>query len=110
MHEVSTDIWPYAGHCSRGTEPEGMAMNARRTRAITLSLIALAGIALALIAAFLFNGDTREAFLYLGSGVSSLSLVLLLQTVRPAHEMKRVAPPNEETDLFPLNHGDYFTN
>ncbi len=57
-------------------------MNRRNISVIALGLAVAAGLVLMLVGIADFTGQTREAFVYPGSGTSALALVLLVETVR----------------------------
>ena len=60
-------------------------MNRRNVSVFALGLAVAAGLALMLVGIARFTGQTREAFVYPGSGTSALALVLLVETVRSRH-------------------------
>ena len=93
MHGVSGEISVYAEPDRPSSEREEQAVNRRSIRTIAVSLAVIGGLALSLIGVLLFNGDTREALLYVGAGTASLTLVLHLQSLRPRHELNDGGSP-----------------
>ncbi len=57
-------------------------MNRRNISVFALGIAVAAGLALMLVGIAGFTGQTREAFVYPGSGTSALALVLLVESVR----------------------------
>ena len=57
-------------------------MNRRNVSVFALGFAVAAGLALMIVGITGFTGQTREAFVYPGSGTSALALVLLVETVR----------------------------
>ncbi len=57
-------------------------MNRRNVSVFALGIAVAAGLALMLVGIAGFTGQTREAFVYPGSGTSALALVLLVESVR----------------------------
>ncbi len=57
-------------------------MNRRNVPVVALGIAVAAGLALMLVGIAGFTGQTRDAFVYPGSGTSALALVLLVESVR----------------------------